>query len=110
MGVRLYVICSFSLIAFNILPLPLIFDKLITMCLGVFLVGFILPGTLCFIWTWLIIDFPMLEKFSAIIQLLSLQVFFSSPFSLRFPQIPGKHFLHSAGYGKILPAKSCQDA
>ena len=31
-----------------------------------FLLGFILPGTLCFSWTWLIISFPLLGKFSAI--------------------------------------------
>jgi len=31
----------------------LIFVCLITMCLSVFLLGFILPGTLCASWTWL---------------------------------------------------------
>ena len=45
----MYVICHFSLVAFNILSLSLIFIILITMCLGVFLLGFILPGTLCFL-------------------------------------------------------------
>ena len=49
MGVPLYVICHFSLIAFNILSLSLIFVTLITMCLIVFLIGFILPGILCFL-------------------------------------------------------------
>ena len=48
MGVPLYVICCFSLVAFNILSLSLTFASLITMCLSVFLLGFILPGTLCF--------------------------------------------------------------
>ena len=67
MGVPLYVICHFSLVAFNILSLSLIFVSLITMCLSVFLLGFILPGTLCASWTWLTISFPMLGKFSAII-------------------------------------------
>ena len=33
----LYVICCFSLAAFNIFSLYLIFDSLINMCLGVFL-------------------------------------------------------------------------
>ena len=47
MAVPLYVICHFSLVAFNILSLSLIFVSLITMCLSVFLFGFILPGTLC---------------------------------------------------------------
>ena len=47
MRVPLYVICPFSFVAFFILSL--IFVSLITMCLGVFLLGFILPGTLCFL-------------------------------------------------------------
>ena len=51
MGVPLYVICHFSLAAFNIFSLYLIFDSLIHMCLGVFLLGFILYGTLCASWT-----------------------------------------------------------
>ena len=62
MGVSLAVICCFSVVAFNILSLFLIFVSLITMCLGVFLLGFILPGTLCTYTTWLIISFPMLGK------------------------------------------------
>ena len=49
MGVPLYVICHFSLFAFNILSLSLIFVSLITVCLGVVLLGFILPGTLRFL-------------------------------------------------------------
>ena len=49
MGVPLYIICHFSLVAFNNL-LSLIFVYLITMCLSMFLLGFILPGTpLCFL-------------------------------------------------------------
>ena len=63
MGVPLYVICYFSFVAFNVLSL--IFVSLITMCLSVFLFGFILSGTLCTSWTWLTISFPMLGKFSA---------------------------------------------
>ena len=39
--------CHFSLVAFNILPL--IFVSLIIMCLDVFLLGFTLTGTLCFL-------------------------------------------------------------
>ena len=39
----MYVIC-FSLAAFNIFSLYLIFDSLFNMCLGVFLLGFILYG------------------------------------------------------------------
>ena len=50
MGIPLYVICCFSLAAFNIFTLYLIFDSLINNCLGVFLFGFILYGTLCASW------------------------------------------------------------
>ena len=39
MGIPLYVICCFSLSAFNIFSLYLIFDSLINMCLGVFHLG-----------------------------------------------------------------------
>ena len=56
-----YVIYRFSLVAFSILSL--IFVNLITVCLSVFLLGFILPGTLCASWTWLTISFSMLGKF-----------------------------------------------
>ena len=46
MGIPLCVICCFSLAAFNIYSLCLIFVNLINMCLGVFRLGFILFGTL----------------------------------------------------------------
>ena len=49
MWVPLYVICHFSLIVFNILSLSLIPVSLNTVCLSVFLLLFILPGTLCFL-------------------------------------------------------------
>ena len=49
MGFPLYVTCCFSLDAFNILSLCLIFISLISMCLGVFLLGFILYETLHFL-------------------------------------------------------------
>ena len=49
MRVLLCAICHFALVVFNILPLSLIFVSLITMCLAVFLRGFILPGTLHFL-------------------------------------------------------------
>ena len=81
MGVPLYVICYFSLFAFNNFSLSLIFVNLITMCLGMFLLGFILPGTLCASWTWVAISFPMLGKFSTLIS----SNIFSGPFSLSFP-------------------------
>ena len=47
MGFPLYVNCCFSLAAFNIFSLYLIFGSLINMCLVIFLLRFILPGTLC---------------------------------------------------------------
>ena len=47
----LYVTCCFSLVAFNILSFCLVFVSLISMCLGVFLLGFIVNGTLCSSWT-----------------------------------------------------------
>ena len=56
-----------SLVAFNILSLSLVSVILIIVCLGVFLLGFILPRTLCASWTWLTVSFPMFGKFSAII-------------------------------------------
>ena len=67
MGVPFYVTCNFYLIAFNMLSSSLIFVSLITMCLGVFLLGFILPGTFCASQTWLTFSFPVLRKFSAVI-------------------------------------------
>ena len=47
MGFPLYLTCCFSLAAFNILSLCLVFVTLISMCLGMFLLGFILCGTVC---------------------------------------------------------------
>ena len=41
----LYITCCFSLAAFNILSVCLVFVSLISMCLGMFLLGFILYGT-----------------------------------------------------------------
>ena len=81
MGVPLYVICHFSLIAFNNFSLSLIFVNLITMCLGMFLLRFILPGTLCTSWTWVAIYFPMLGKFLTVIS----SNIYSGPFSLSSP-------------------------
>ena len=44
MGVLLYIICHFSLAAFSNFSLSLIFANLITMCLGMVLLGFMLFG------------------------------------------------------------------
>ena len=46
MGFPLYAICYFTFVAFNVLSLCLGFVSLISMCLGVFLLGFTLYGTL----------------------------------------------------------------
>jgi len=67
MGIPLCVICYFSLAAFNICSLCLVFVNLINMCLGVFCLGFILFGTLWVFWIWVDISFPILGKFSTII-------------------------------------------
>ena len=67
MGIPFCGICCFSLAAINICSLCLSFINLINMCLGVFCLGFILFGTLWVSWTWVIISFPILGKFSTII-------------------------------------------
>ena len=59
MGIPLCVICCFSLAAFNICSLCLIFDNLINMCLQVFCLRFIQFGTLWVSWTWVSISFPI---------------------------------------------------
>ena len=68
----------FPLAAFNICSLCLIFVNLINMCLGVFHLGFILFGTLWVSWTWVIISFPILGKFSSIISSIFSWSFFLS--------------------------------
>ena len=50
------------------------------MCLGMFLLRFILPGT-CASWSWVTVSFTMLGMFSAIMT----SNIFSGPFSLPFP-------------------------
>ena len=78
MGIPFCVICCFSLAAFNICSLCLIFVNLINMCLGVFHLGFFLFGTRLVSWTWAAISFPILGKFSTIIS----SGIFSWPFFL----------------------------
>ena len=79
-NIPLNIICHFPLVVFNILSLSLIFISLITMCFGVFLLGFIhprlsvLPGL-----GWL---FPVPCQGS--FQLLSLQYFLRSFLGLFF--------------------------
>ena len=57
----------FSLAAFSILSLSLIFVIFIISCFGVFLFVFILYGTLCTSWSWMLVSFPRLGKFLAVI-------------------------------------------
>ena len=82
--------CCFSLAAFNILSLCVVFVSLVSMCLGVFLLGFILYGTLYASWTWQTISFSMLGKFSTIVSSemfsypLLFLVFFWDPYNLNF--------------------------
>ena len=78
MGIPFYVTCCFCLAAFNICFLCLIFVRLINMCLGMFLLGFILYENLWAFWTWVAISFPILGKFLAIIS----SHIFSCPFLL----------------------------
>ena len=78
MGSPLCVIYCFSLAAFNICSLCLVFISLTVMCLGAFHLGFILFGTLwAFFWIWAAISFHILGKFSTIISSI-----FSYPFFL----------------------------
>ena len=56
------------------------------MHLGMFLLGFILCGTLCTSWTWVTVFFPVLGQFSAIIssvfaQALSLLLLLWDPYN-----------------------------
>ena len=75
-GISSYVICCFSLVLLNTWSLT--FTNLFNMCLGMFLLGFILNGTLCASWTWVTVSSPVLGKFSAFIS----SNIFSVPFSL----------------------------
>ena len=70
----------FSLAAFNICSLYLVFISLINMCLGVFHLGFILLGTLWVSWTWVVNSFLTLGKLSTIIS----SSVFSCPLSLSY--------------------------
>ena len=68
----------FSLAAFNICSLCLIYVNLIKMFLGVFHLRFILFGTLWVSWTWVAVSFHILGKFPTIIS----SSIFSWPFFL----------------------------
>ena len=79
LGAYLFIIiCCFSLAAFNVCSLRLIFVSLINMCHGMFCLGFILFGTLWVSWTWMAISFPILGMVLAVIS----SSIFSCPFFL----------------------------
>ena len=78
MGTPLCVICCFSLAAFNICSLCLIFVNLINMRLGMLQLRLILFGILWVSWAWVTISFSILRKFSTIIS----SSIFSWPFFL----------------------------
>ena len=80
MGIPLYVICCFSLAAFSIFSLYLIFDNLINMCLGMFLLWiYPLWDSLCFLD---LIDY-FLSYFREVFNC-NLLKYFLRPFLLRF--------------------------
>ena len=92
MGIPLCVICCFSLAAFSICSLCLIFVNLINMCLGVFHLEFLVFGTVWFSWTCMTISFPILGKFSTIISssILSWSFFLSSSSGTPMIQMLGR--------------------
>ena len=79
-GFLSYFTCWSSLAAFNIISLCSVFVSLISLCFGMFLLGFILYGSFCSSWTWLTISFSTLGKFSTIIssKIFSYPFFYSS--------------------------------
>ena len=70
----------FSLAAFRLLSLSLIFATLITICVGVGLFAFIFKGTLCASCTWISVSFFWFGKFLALISsdTFSVPFYFSS--------------------------------
>ena len=84
MWIPLYIIFCFSLVTFNILLFIFIFINLINMCLGVFLLGFILYRTLWTSCTCVAIFLSILRMFLTLIS----SNIFSNPFSLSSSGIP----------------------
>ena len=68
MGFPFYLLYASPLLLLIFFLFCLVFVTLICMCLGLFLLGFILYGTVCASWTWLAIFFSMLGKFSTKIE------------------------------------------
>jgi hypothetical protein len=106
MGLPLYVICFFYLMAFNILSLVSVLVILIIICHGVVLYCSHLFGVLEASCTWMGIDFSKFGKFSVIILLNILCLPFaytsspsSIPMILRFCLLLESEFLHIAFTG-----------
>ena len=80
MGFPCMLLVASPLLLLIFFSLCLVFVSLISMCLGMFLLEFILYGTLCASWTWPTISFSRLTKFSSIIssKIFSYPVFSSS--------------------------------
>ena len=74
-----------SLAAFKTVSLFLTFDKLIIMCPGESLFGFILFGTLLSSWIWRYVSFPTLGNLLAIIFSNQFSALFSSSFHFWTP-------------------------
>ena len=90
---------------------PLIFVSLINTCLGVFLLRFILYGTLCF--QDLNICFPMLGKFLAISSNYFLRTFlfsFCDPFNVNFGALMSERSLKLFSFLFILFSLFCSAA
>ena len=83
MRVPLCVFCCFYLCGFNILPLPLLFIILITVCHGVFLLGSSCIR-LCASWIWMTFLSEVREVFNYCILNMS-SAHFSLSFSSRIP-------------------------
>ena len=82
MGIPLYAICCFSLVAFSIFSLFLSFVSLITMCFDVFLLEFILYGTLCASWMSDSFLFHVREVFRYYLFRPFLSLFFHDPYNV----------------------------
>ena len=114
MGFPLYVTCCFSLAAFNILSLCLVFISLISLCL----LGFILYGTLCASWTWStflflfgeIFNYNLFKKFLIpFLFLFSFWVPYNSNFSAFdiVPEVSEAILSSFHSFYFILPFRSC---
>ena len=90
---------AFPLLLLIFFSLCLIFVSLINVCLGMFLFGFILYGTLWASWTWVAISFPMLRNFSTIIP----QIF---SHTLSFSLLLWDPYKSNAGAFNIVPEVS----